>query len=251
MNPGEKNPRPTSPDPVHQEDARRSTATAANSAPSPTTSRISPTSRAVGTIRTSGALPLLSRPDAPPRVSVPLASNLGVPVVFDHRVAAVEVGGPISPVAVHRWTGERIETLLVHPGAAYIWARAGRITVACRSGAEHRFVVLAPQEYEGLDLGEPWPRHQPQGRAQRIALAAAHDVGDVLTFPLWLKRTAHVSGERNKATHVLIRHIFAACPELQISRDSTVGAEHAKPGQLSRYGQRGILGREGYPTERR
>jgi hypothetical protein len=188
--------------------------------------RVSPTSRAVGTIRTSGAMPVMARPGGPPRVRVPLASNLGVPAVFEHRVAAIEVGSPVSPVAIHRWTGERLETLVVNPVRTYIWARAGRITVVCRSGAEHRFTVLAPEEYEGVDLGEPWPRHQPQGRGQRIALAAAHDVADVLTFPLWLKRTAHVSGERNKATLVLIRRIHAASPELQISRDATVGVEH-------------------------
>ncbi|HEY3871297.1 MAG TPA: hypothetical protein VGM10_23250 [Actinocrinis sp.] len=170
--------------------------------------------------------------------------------MFEHRVAALEVGSPVSPVAIHRWTGERLETVVVAPAAAYIWARSGRITVVCRSGAEHRFTVLAPEEYEGVDLGEPWPRHQPHSRAQRVALAAAHDVADVLTFPLWLKRTAHVSGERNRTARVLMRRIYAACPELRICQDATYGVEHDKAGQFSGYSQRGILGREGYPDKR-
>jgi hypothetical protein len=250
MNPGEQNTSPTSPgergaggaavcpDPVHPATGMRAAA------------RTTTASRAVGTIRTSAAIPTTTRTDAPPRGHAPLASNLGAPVVFEHRVAALEVGSPVSPVAVHRWTGERLETLVVTPAAAYIWARAGRITMVCRGGTEHRFTVLAPQEYEGVDLGEPWPRHQPQGRAQRVALAAAHDVADVLTFPLWLKRTAHVSGERNKTTLVLMRRIHAAYPALEICRDATYGVEHGKPGQLSGYNQRGILGHEGYPDKR-
>jgi len=187
---------------------------------------------------------------APPTASgAPKAADLGTAAVLEHRVVAIEAGAAASPVAVHVWRGDRVETILLHPVEAQVWARAGRLTLTCPDGTEHRFTVLAPSESALLQLGARWPARRPEGRAARIAASAAHDIGDVLTFPAWLARTAHVSGERNRALQDLVRRIRAASPKTGISFGQTFGYLHPRPEQHRPYDHRGLLGHEGYPGE--
>jgi hypothetical protein len=187
---------------------------------------------------------------APPTASgAPNAADLGTPAVLDHRVVAVEAGAAASPVAVHVWREDQVETVLLHPVEAQVWARAGRLTLTSPNGTEHRFTVLAPSESALLQLGSKWPAGRPEGRAARIAASAAHDIGDVLTFPAWLARTAHISGERNRALQDLVRRIRAASPKTGICFGQTFGYLHSRPDQHRPYDHRGLLGHEGYPDE--
>ena len=187
---------------------------------------------------------------APPAESgAPKAADLGTAAVLDHRVVAIEGGAAASPVAVHVWREDRVETVLLHPVEAQVWARAGRLTLTCPNGTEHRFTVLAPSESAELRLGARWPARRPEGRAARIAASAAHDIGDVLTFPAWLARTAHISGERNRALQDLVRRIRTASPTTGICFGQTFGYLHPKPDQHRPYDHRGLLGHEGYPGE--
>lgn len=191
---------------------------------------------------------------APPRPAVqsderPLASALGVPAVLEHRVVAVEVGSAASPVAVHRWTGKQVCTLLLTPTQAQVWARAGRLTLATAEGEELPLTVLAPAEGATVPLGAHWPLGEPAGRMRRIAAAAAHDVGDLLTFPAWLSRTAHVSGERNNQLARLVHRIRAASPSTAVYYGQTFGHLHAQPNQLHPYDHKGLVGHEGWPGE--
>ncbi|HEU5332676.1 MAG TPA: hypothetical protein VFU73_07935 [Actinocrinis sp.] len=179
----------------------------------------------------------------------PKAADLGTTAVLDHRVVAVEAGAAASPVAVHVWRADRIETILLHPVEAQVWARAGRLTLTCPNGNEHRFTVLAPSEGAQLQLGARWPVRRPEGRAARIAASAAHDIGDVLTFPAWLARSAHISGDRNRALQDLIRRIRAASPATVICFGQTFGYLHPRPDQHRPYDRRGLVGHEGYPDE--
>ncbi len=117
------------------------------------------------------------------------AAELGTPAVLDHRIVALEAGEGSSPLIVHSVDGRRA----MMPLEAQVWARAGRLTVLADDGAELKLTVLCPQEAEGLRLGERWPAGEPEGRTRRVAAAAVHDVGDVLTFPFFLAG-AHLRG---------------------------------------------------------
>jgi hypothetical protein len=178
----------------------------------------------------------------------PRAADFGIPAVLDHRVVAVEAGGATSPVALHGWHGGRIETTLLHPIEAQVWARAGRLTLICRSGAEHRLTILAPDECRKLDLGARWPR-QSDRRAVRIAVAAAYDLGEVLIFPAWLARTAHISGERNRLLKELVHNIRVASPTTTVCYAQSFPHQHAMPHLHHPYDHRGLVGHEGYPRE--
>ncbi len=179
----------------------------------------------------------------------PRACELGAPAVLEHRVVALEIGAAASPVAIHRWTGERVCTTLMHPAQAQVWARAGRLTLVNAAGEEYRLTVLAPEEGESARLGAHWPLDEPQGAAKRIARAAVHDVADVLTFPAWLARTAHLSGERNHQLGRLVNGIHAASPSTAVYYGQTSGPLHSKPEQYHPYDHKGLVGHEGYPRE--
>lgn len=179
----------------------------------------------------------------------PPASDLGAPAVLDHQIVAVEVGSAAGPVAIHRWTGDQVCTQLLTPTQAQVWARAGRLTLATTAGEELALTMLAPEEATTATLGAHWPLGEPESRAKRIAAAAAHDVGDVLTFPAWLARTAHRSGERNRQLDRMVHEIRAASPSTSVYYGQTFGHMHARPEQHHPYDHKGLVGREGYPDE--
>ena len=193
-----------------------------------------------------GTAPL--QPPAEPGAR-PLASDLGVPAVLEHQVVAVEVGSAASPVALHSWNGEQVSTLLLTPTQAQVWARAGRLTLATAEGDELPLTVLAPEEGATAELGAHWPLGEPDGRVRRIAAAAAHDVGDLLTFPAWLARTAHLSGERNTQLARLVHDIRTASPSTAVYYGQTFGQLHARPDQHHPYDHKGLVGHEGWPGE--
>lgn len=182
--------------------------------------------------------------DAPPQ-----ASDLGAPAVLDHQVVAVEVGSAAGPVAIHRWTGGQVCTQLLTPTQAQVWARAGRLTLATSAGDELALTMLAPEEAPTATLGAHWPLGEPESRTMRIASAAAHDVGDLLTFPAWLARTAHRSGERNRELARMVHQIREASPSTVVYYGQTFGHMHARPDQHHPYDHKGLVGREGYPDE--
>ena len=173
------------------------------------------------------------------------AAELGTPAVLEHRIVALEAGEGSSPLIVHSVDGRRA----MMPLEAQVWARAGRLTVLADDGAELKLTVLCPQEAEGLRLGERWPAGESESRARRMAAAAVHDVGDVLTFPAWLARTARLSGQRNAALHALVCRLRKASPSTAVFYGQTVGFEHHRAEQARPYDHRGLVGREGYPTE--
>ncbi|HTJ69058.1 MAG TPA: hypothetical protein VL551_16100 [Actinospica sp.] len=173
------------------------------------------------------------------------AAELGAPAVLNHRVVALEAAGGGSPLIMHTVDGD----LRMTPVSAHVWARAGRLTVVADDGSELRLTVLGADEYAGLELGEHWPVGEPDGRVRRVASAAVHDVGDVLTFPAWLARTTRVSGQRNAAMHALIRRLRKESPGTKVFVGQTFGSEHHRPELDHPYDHRGIVGREGYPTE--
>ena len=173
------------------------------------------------------------------------AGELGTPAVLDHRVVALRAGSGSRPLIVHTVDGDRA----VMPLEAQVWARAGRMTVIAHDGSELKLTVLGAAEAEGLRLGEHWPVGEPDGRVRRLASAAVHDVGDVLTFPAWLARTTRLSGRRNAALHALVCSLRKASPGTAVYYGQTSGFEHRRPEQERPYDHRGIVGREGYPTE--
>jgi len=179
----------------------------------------------------------------------PLAADLGAPAILEHRLVALEIGSAVCPVAIHRWTGSQVGTLLLTPTQAQVWARAGRLTLATSEGLEHRLTVLAPEEAAGVPLGAHWPLGEPAGRAKRIAAAAVHDVGDLLTFPAWLAHTAHLSGARNQQLARLVNQIRTASPGTAVYYGQTFGHLHARPEQHHPYDHRGLVGHEGWPRE--
>jgi hypothetical protein len=228
---GRRVPIELGPDPVHPDVSNLSPAPHEEIAPTPPTATATTTATATGSD------------------DRPTASDLGVPAVFEHQVVALEVGSAASPVAVHSWTGEQVGTLLLTPTQAQVWARAGRLTLATAEGVELPFTVLAPEESATTKLGAHWPLGEPDGRVRRIATAAAHDVGDLLTFPAWLSRTAHVSGERNNQLARLVNRIRAASPSTAIYYGQTFGHLHARPDQHHPYDHKGLVGHEGWPGE--
>ncbi|MBS2965845.1 hypothetical protein KGA66_22530 [Actinocrinis puniceicyclus] len=181
--------------------------------------------------------------------SPPLARALGFPAVLLNQVVAVEVGSCACPVGIHRWTGSEVGTILLTPAQAQVWARAGRLTLVSAEGDEYRLTVLAPQEGASIALGTHWPPREPAGKVRRVAAAAAHDVGDLLTFPAWLARTAHTSGERNQQLIRLVDRIHGSSPRTVVHYGQTFGHEHARPGQFHPYDHRGLVGHEGWPHE--
>jgi len=189
-----------------------------------------------------------SHPDAA-HSEPPLAADFGAPAILEHRVVALEIGTSPCPVAIHRWTGTQVGTILLTPTQAQVWARAGRLTLATAEGDEHRLTVLAPDEAAGAVLGAHWPLGEPDGRVKRIATAAAHDVGDLLTFPAWLARTAHLSGERNHQLARLVHRIRTASPGTAVYYGQTFGHLHARPEQHHPYDHKGLVGHEGWPGE--
>ncbi len=182
-------------------------------------------------------------------VHAPLAADLGIPAVLEHQVVAVEVGPAHAPVAIHRWSGDRVSTLRFTPAQAQVWARAGRLTLVTAEGVEFRLTVLAPQEVETAELGAHWPLGEPENRTKRIATAVAHDVGDVLTLPAWLVRTVHRSGDRNRRLGRLVNRIREASPSTIVYDGQTFGPMHARPDQYHPYDHKGLVGHEGYPDE--
>jgi hypothetical protein len=174
-----------------------------------------------------------------------LASDNGTPAVLEHRVVALQVAEGPLPLQLCTEDGE----YPLVPLAAQVWARAGRLTVVAEDGTEHKMTVLGPDESEGLHLGDRWPPGEPDSKAKRAAVAAAHDVGNVLTFPAWLNRTTRLSGQRNAVMHGLVKRLRQASPGIAVYYGQTVGFEHATAEQHHPYDHRGIVGREGYPTE--
>ncbi len=173
------------------------------------------------------------------------AAEIGTPAVLEHRVVALEAGTGENPLIVHTADGDR--TMM--PLAAQVWARAGRLTVVAHDGSELKMTVLGADEAEGLRVGARWPVGEPEGRVKRVASAAVHDVGDVLTFPAWLARTTRISGQRNAAMHALIRKLRKESPGTKVFIGQTFGSERRHPELEHPYDHRGIVGREGYPTE--
>ena len=173
------------------------------------------------------------------------AAEFGAPAVLDHRVVALEAGSGSSPLIVHTVDGDRRMT----PVSAQVWARAGRLTVVADDGSELRVTVLGADEFQGLRLGQRWPVGESDSRVRRVASACVHDVGDVLTFPAWLARTTRVSGQRNAAMHALVRRLRKQSPDTKVFIGQTFGSEHHRPELEHPYDHRGIVGREGYPTE--
>lgn len=173
------------------------------------------------------------------------AAELGTPAVLDHRVVALEAGSGSNPLIVHTADGDR--TMM--PIAAQVWARAGRLTVVAHDGSELKLTVLGVDEAAGLELGQHWPKGESESRAKRVATAAMHDVGDVLTFPAWLARTTRISGQRNAAMHALVRKLRKQSPETKVFIGQTFPFEIRRPEMDHPYDHRGIVGKEGYPTE--
>jgi len=179
----------------------------------------------------------------------PFAEQLGVPAVLDHRMVAVEADVGAAPIMIHSWEHDRIESALKHPVTVQTWARAGRMTLIAADGGEVRLTVLAPYEFLGVRLGDHWPRGEPESRVKRIATATARDVGDVLTFPAWLTRTANISGGRNKQLNKLVRRLRGCCPEIIVLSGQTFGTDRQRPGQARPYDHRGLVGRHGWPGQ--
>lgn len=182
--------------------------------------------------------------DRPPR-----AADLGFPAVLDHELVAVALADPAAPVTIFRWAGDGPRALKLIPLDAQVWARAGRVTLIGSDGAAHRLTLLAPDEYTDHRIGEHWPLGEPEGRAKRVAAATLRDLGDVLTFPVWLAHTAHLSGERNTAAKRFLRDLAAASPGTVVQHNQTSGTPQSRPGQLRPYEHRGLIGKEGYPKE--
>lgn len=183
------------------------------------------------------------------RSGPPPASELGVPAVLLNQVVALEVGSCACPVGIHRWAGDGVSTILLTPTQAQVWARAGRLTLVSAEGDEYRLTVLAPEEGATVPLGAHWPPHERTGRVRRVAAAAAHDVGDLLTFPAWLARTAHISGERNRRLARLVNRIHVASPATAVYFGQTAGPLHSDPNRLHPYDHKGLVGHEGWPHE--
>lgn len=173
------------------------------------------------------------------------ASELGTPAVLNHRVVALEAGSGENPLIMHTVDGDRA----MMPVTAQVWARAGRLTVVAHDGSELKLTVLGADECAHVKLGSHWPVGEPESRVKRMASAAAHDVGDVLTFPAWLARTTRISGQRNAAMHALIRKLRKESPGTKVFVGQTFGSEHHRPELEHPYDHRGIVGREGFPTE--
>ncbi|MBR7835968.1 hypothetical protein KDL01_22020 [Actinospica durhamensis] len=223
------------PDPVHPQ-ARPATATAVSHEMRPR--------------ETAAAEPAAS----PARASVTptkhdrhsaLAADHGTPAVLKHRVVALSVVPGDEPL---RLCTEDAEYPLI-PLQAQVWARAGRLTVVTQDGSEHRMTLLGPDEGAGLHLGDHWPVGEPDSKAKRAAHAAAHDVGNVVTFPAWLNRTTRRSGERNAAMHALVKRLRQASPDTRVYYGQTVGFDQGTEDKDRPYDHRGIIGHEGYPTE--
>jgi hypothetical protein len=174
-----------------------------------------------------------------------LAADHGTPAVLEHHVVALSVVPGEEPLRL--CTGDGEYPLI--PLQAQVWARAGRLTVVTRDGSEHRLTVLGPNEGAELVLGERWPRGEPESKAKRAAVAAAHDVGNVVAFPAWLGRTTRRSGERNAAMHALVKRLRQASPDTRVYYGQTVGFEHPDEDLERPYDHRGIVGKEGYPRQ--
>jgi hypothetical protein len=186
------------------------------------------------------------------RPAPPKAVDLGFPAVLDHRLVAVGLTASTAsttPVTIYGWADGGPETTTLLPLHAQVWARAGRVTLVGPDGLTHRLTLLAEDEYGNRLVGEHWPLGESDSRTKRVASAALHDLGDVLTFPAWLARTAHTSGERNAVTGEFLRKLTAASPDTVIQRNQTFGTPQATPGQLRPYDHRGLVGHEGYPGE--
>jgi hypothetical protein len=224
------------PDPVHPQ-PRQASATAVAAEMRPAGDRPA----ANGVPAETGALePTRHDPDSL------LAADHGTPAVLEHRVVALSVAPSDEPLRLCTEDGE----FPLIPLQAQVWARAGRLTVVTHDGSEHRLTVLGRNEGAELRLGEHWPRGEPDSKAKRAATAAAHDVGNVVTFPAWLNRTTRRSGERNAAMHALVRRLRQASPQTRVYYGQTVGFEHGTEDNRDHpYDHRGMLGKEGYPRE--
>lgn len=192
--------------------------------------------------------PIRNRAEVEPTKHDPdseLAADHGTPAVLKHHVVALSVVPGGEPLRLCTEDGE----YPLVPLQAQVWARAGRLTVVTQDGSEHKLTVLGPHECEGLRLGQHWPPGEPDSMAKRAAVAAAHDVGNVVTFPAWLNRTTRRSGERNAAMYALVRRLRQASPQTRVYFGQTVGFEHPSGEQHRPYDHRGPVGHEGYPTE--
>ena len=179
----------------------------------------------------------------------PRAVDLGFPAVLDHRLVALGVSSSTTPVTIYGWADGQPEAVPMMPLDVQVWARAGRITLIGSDGRSHRLTLLAAVEYMSHRIGERWPLGESGAWTKQVALATLHDVGHALTFPVWMARTAHISGARNAATNEFIRKLAAASPGTVVQRNQTFGTPQTKPGHLRPYDHRGLVGHEGYPGE--
>ncbi len=173
------------------------------------------------------------------------AADHGTPAVLRHRVVALSVVPGDEPLRLCTEDGE----YPLIPLQAQVWARAGRLTVVTHDGSEHRLTLLGPDEGESLRLGEHWPHGESESKAKRAVSAAAHDVGNVVSFPVWLNRTTRRSGERNAAMHALVQRLRQASPNTRVYYGQTVGFDHGTDEQDRPYDHRGPIGHEGYPKQ--
>lgn len=183
--------------------------------------------------------------DAGPLVESMFAADYGWPAALDHEIVALSTPGGAVPLVLHTAEGD----FDLVPRAVQVWARAGRMTVITQDDREMKFVMLAPEEHEELELGERWPAGEPEAVGLRFAAAAARDLADIITFPVWLTRTTKSSGERNAAMHKLVRSLRKCSPQTDVFMCQTYPFEHHHPERHHPYDHRGIVGHEGYPRE--
>jgi hypothetical protein len=179
----------------------------------------------------------------------PRAAELGFPAVLEHELVAIGIADSATPVTVTRWFDGGPQTAHMRPLHAVVWARAGRVTLVGADDVSHRLTLLAEDEYGQHRIGEHWPLGESESRTKRVAAATLRDLGDVLTFPVWLVHSANTSGERNVITKKFLRRLAAVSPDTVIHHNQTFGTPPARPGQLRPYDHRGLVGQEGYPKE--
>jgi hypothetical protein len=183
----------------------------------------------------------------------PEARDCGFPAVLGHEVVAVSAvarddwaSSEQGHLSLVRWQDGAIDSKRLPADRLYVWARAGRITFAGKDGEMVNMTLLGEREYEGLQLGAPWPRAHTRSKASNLAHGAVEDVKNVVTFPASFPRMMRTSGERNAMLSALVGWCEREIPDIHVLRGWPHGAEGPDEHQVPALPHKGLMGQHGW-----
>lgn len=187
------------------------------------------------------------------RMEAPEVRRYGFPAVLGHEVVAVSCvaredgnSAEAGHICVIKWRHDAITSERVPSGRLHVWARAGRISFVAKTGEAVNVTLLGEHEYEGLQLGTPWPATHRDSKVANVATGAAHDLKNTITFASAFPRMMRTSAERNAVADSVVGWCQREMPDIHVLRGWPRSADGPVGDQIPALSHKGLLGGHGW-----